>query len=256
MNAHGSIEVIRLEEIDSTQAEAKRRIAALSAPRTPSILLVAQRQTAGVGRFGRAWESPRGGLWATLATPLNAAGEGQAPETDGLGLRIGVACTRLVRGLLGDAHAARVRHKWPNDVVIDGHKVLGALCEVVHAGPHDWLVIGVGLNANLGADQLPAPLRNCATTLRDAAGVEIDLGGAALDLATRLLHAVHIRGLPAATLDEARSMLWGVGRETEVSLPTGGKVRATLISLDARGDAVFEQDGSRWVAPSSVRFEA
>lgn len=255
MNAHGSIKVIRFEEIDSTQAEAKRRIAALGDHQTPRMLLVAQRQTAGVGRFGRVWESPRGGLWATLATPLTAAATDQTTEADGLGLRIGVACTRLVRGLVGEAHAARVRLKWPNDVVIDGRKVLGALCEVVRAGGRDWLLIGVGLNANLGVEQLPEPLRGGATTLRDAAGVEIDLGGAALNLATRLFYAAHICGLPATTLAEARSILWGVGRGMEVSLPTGGKVRATLISLDARGDAVFEQDGSRWVAPSSVQFE-
>ena len=62
--------VICLEEIDSTNLEAKRRIAGGS---TEVSLVVAHRQTAGRGRMGRAFYSPEGsGVYCTLAYPVEA----------------------------------------------------------------------------------------------------------------------------------------------------------------------------------------
>lgn len=249
------MDVETFDEIASTQAEAKRRIAERDMGHRSAMLLVARRQTAGIGRFGRAWESPRGGLWMTLAMLMSRTHDVDAPAHVGLGLRIGIACTRFVRDLLGGEAARHVQLRWPNDVVIDGRKVLGALCEIVNSRGNTWFVAGVGLNANLSAEQLPEPLRAGATTLREAGASDIDLGGAAIDLATRLMLAAQPGELTTELLEEARLMLWAVGQEASVSLPTGLKVCATLISLDARGDAVFEQAGSRWVAPSSVRID-
>ena len=57
----------------------------------------AEEQRGGVGRFGRPWMSPRGGLWCTFAAPVP---EDARLFMEGLGLRIGVTCAEFVESLL------------------------------------------------------------------------------------------------------------------------------------------------------------
>jgi BirA family biotin operon repressor/biotin-[acetyl-CoA-carboxylase] ligase len=236
----GEVALREFVEVDSTSLMARREIAAgrLAHAAGPVAFLAAS-QTGGVGRFGRAWSSLVGGLWLTVAWPV--AGDG-ARVIDGLGLRVGVACVEFVRGLVGERERARVMLKWPNDVVMDGRKVCGALCEVVRgAGMERWVLVGVGLNANFGADELPRELRETAGTLRELAGVEIEIGAAARALAGQLGEAITGCGLSQETLAAARRMVMGVGQVSSVSMPTGEKTDAVLIGLDEMGQAVFRR---------------
>jgi BirA family biotin operon repressor/biotin-[acetyl-CoA-carboxylase] ligase len=171
------------------------------------------------------------------------------PILDGLGLRIGLACAEFVESILPPESTRRVRLKWPNDVLIDGQKVLGVLSTLVQSPTGPWILIGVGLNANFDPEELPLDLQSGATTFRTATGMPIDLTAAANVLAAHLDDAIAPGGLTDALLERAESMLHGLGEPARVSLPTGEKVDATLVGLDASGSAVFEQDGSRWVAP-------
>lgn len=246
-------QIVKLIQTGSTNRDARAWIATGrldAATGRLGTLLVAERQAAGIGRFGRSWSSPVGGLWCTLARPVEP---GEGVLHDDLGLRVGVACVEFVRALAGPAHGDCVRLKWPNDVMVDGLKVLGVLCERV-AGPAgaQWLLVGVGLNANFIADELPPEIRSNATSLRTALGVIVDLDAAAEDLARRLNEAIDAGPLSDAGVAAARSLLFGLGQAMLVSLPTGVKTTATLIALDRDGHAVLEQDGSRWAAPSSV----
>lgn len=237
---------------ESTQSLARAWVAGEEGCEREPVLFVADEQTGGVGRFARAWASPIGGLWCTLAWPLDKA------VLDGLGLRLGVACTEFVASLLHPAHAERVRMKWPNDVLIDGRKVLGVLAEYVpgavgrNGEKEGWLMVGVGLNANFPDEPLPPPVRDTATTLQSAAGLTIDLAGAALLLAGALADAIPPGADAGRTVERARVLLHGIGEHARVTLPGGEKIDATLIGLDAAGDAVVETDGSRWVLPGGA----
>lgn len=242
----------RVDSIDSTSLALKREIAAgrLRGADGP-VVLVAGEQRGGVGRFGRPWSSPRGGLWCTAAAPLPA---GPHPALDGLGLRLGVGCVRMVRDLMPEPARPDVRLKWPNDVVIRGRKVLGVLTELVDApgATERWVVVGIGLNANFSLEALPESLRAGATTLRDAGVGAVDLDALPTSVGRMAMDALATPGIDAQTLAEARRFLHGIGEEAMVSLPTGGKVRAMLVGLDRWGNAVFEQDGSRWPAPAAT----
>lgn len=262
---------IRIEftsSLPSTQQALRER--SLSAwPPDGATLLVAAEQTGGVGRFGRAWSSPRGGLWCTLALPGP-----DARSADGLGLRVGVACAEFVRSLVPESDRARVGLKWPNDVLIDGRKVLGVLCELLvrerrvpgaesSAASHDGggppdvptvLLIGVGLNANFPDGALPESIRGSATTLLTATGQTINLARAAADLANALVVAAKRPGLDRATIIRARELLSGVGSIARFTLPDGQSMAAALVGLDRDGNPVVESDGSRWTLPSSVEF--
>lgn len=249
-----TIPLHHVQKVDSTQALARAEIASgrLAHAGGPAAF-VADEQTGGVGRFGRAWASPIGGLWCTLACPI--AGDARA-TLDGLGLRLGVACTEFVRSLVPGEMSASVRLKWPNDVLIGEHKVLGVLAEYLALAEGAWVLVGVGLNANFPASALPAPLQATATTLLDAAGLRLDLSRAAPMLAGALRAAVSPEPDLGQTVARARAMLHGVGRAAGVTIPGGGRIDATLIGLDASGDAVVEADGSRWALPGGAVLES
>ncbi len=125
------------DELDSTNAEARRLAAGGEAG---PLWITAARQTAGRGRRGRSWESPRGNLAATLlirpARPL--------AEWAQLSFAAAIATADMAASLAPNAHVAV---KWPNDVLADGRKLAGILLET--AGPSSMdqaLAIGIGVN--------------------------------------------------------------------------------------------------------------
>lgn len=132
--------------IDSTNAELLRR----KAPETGVDVLLAERQTGGRGRRGRAWTSP---LAANLYLSLSRVYAGGLVRLGGLSLVAGVAAVEALHAM----GFRSVRLKWPNDLVVvdaDGglRKLGGLLVEGggEHAGPVR-AVIGLGLNVGMPA---------------------------------------------------------------------------------------------------------
>jgi BirA family biotin operon repressor/biotin-[acetyl-CoA-carboxylase] ligase len=147
-----STPVVWYDEIDSTNAEARRRA---EAGETGPVWLAARRQTAGRGRRGRAWETPEGNLAATLLTTT-----GKPPaEAAQISFVAALAVSDLASAYVPDS---LVRLKWPNDPLVDGRKVSGVLIE---SGPRDdgrlWLACGIGVNLAHAPLQAERP----ATTL-------------------------------------------------------------------------------------------
>jgi BirA family biotin operon repressor/biotin-[acetyl-CoA-carboxylase] ligase len=106
--------------------------------------VVAEMQTAGRGRHGRVWFSPRGaGLYASvIVRPGTALSDDENPAAL-LTLASGVAIAEAVRSVTG----LPAEIKWPNDVVIGGRKLAGILAEAaVQAGALQFVVVGFGVN--------------------------------------------------------------------------------------------------------------
>jgi len=102
-------------------------------------LLAAEVQTAGRGRRGRRWISPRGaGLTFSLRRVLDCA----VRQTVGLPLVAGVAAARTLR----DLGAEGITLKWPNDLMAGGAKLGGVLIETRPAPRGTLVVIGIGIN--------------------------------------------------------------------------------------------------------------
>ncbi len=133
--------ILQHDVIDSTSEEAKRL--ALSASSSESCVIAARLQTAGRGRLGRTWASPRGNLYASILL---------YPECS-----IAVASQLAFVAALAVGEAAReclpesavVEYKWPNDILANGKKLAGILVESA-AQPESqkpaWLVVGMGVN--------------------------------------------------------------------------------------------------------------
>ncbi|NBB83423.1 MAG: biotin--[acetyl-CoA-carboxylase] ligase [Alphaproteobacteria bacterium] len=143
--------------IDSTNAQALRVWRAPGGWGTRPLAITADEQTAGVGRGGRTWRSPRGGLWLTVAWPV-----GRRPgHYQALPLAVGLAVAQAVEAVAGLAATI----KWPNDLLIGDRKVCGILCRYEAAEP-PVVLAGIGLNANVAAASLGGDLPQPATSLR------------------------------------------------------------------------------------------
>lgn len=113
-------------------------------------VMLAEYQTAGRGRRGRAWVAPPGG---SICLSLSWAFRDVPQDLGALGLVIGVCALRALR----ESGLEEARLKWPNDLVIEGKKLGGILIELraESAGPA-CVVIGIGLNVSLGGQLLEA----------------------------------------------------------------------------------------------------
>jgi len=240
------------DELDSSSAEARRDVESGELGEQARFY-VTKRQTAGRGRLGRSWASPEGGLWATLAWPTN-----REPRRvlDGLGLRIGMALVRTIEHTLaGHGHGEPVRLKWPNDVLVKGRKVAGALTESLVKDGKTYVLVGVGVNANFSADTLPQDVRERAITIQDLVGAPTPMKKLAEDLRERLRDALMEEGTPEGLVNDARNHLAGVGEEATISLPDGTKQSGVLRGLTKEGLPRYETKEGEWVPPMGATVE-
>lgn len=101
----------------------------------------ADRQTAGYGRRGRAWQSPLGNLAATLLWPLAEPLGADGPAAFGFAAALAIRDAAIAAGTAPE----RLTLKWPNDVLLGGIKLSGLLIEFLD-GPQRALAIGIGVN--------------------------------------------------------------------------------------------------------------
>jgi BirA family biotin operon repressor/biotin-[acetyl-CoA-carboxylase] ligase len=218
-----SVEI--LPELGSTNTELMRR-ARLG--RADPVLLVAERQTAGRGRLGRAWSSHgaalqdgaglEGGAAANTAATAGPDAATQAAQTTAsLTFSLGLALApadwsglSLAMGL-AVAHSLHpgVQLKWPNDLWFDGRKLGGILIETVAVGELRYAVIGIGINIERPVAQdlrtPPAGLRELLPEV-DAAQA---LGLIALPLVQAVLRFAHEGFGPLRSAYHARDLLYG-----------------------------------------------
>jgi len=115
---------------------------------------VAEEQTAGRGRLGRSWEAPAGTSVLVSVLLLPAVEAARLPE---LSLVAGGAVTEAIAAATG----LKPTLKFPNDVLIFGRKVAGILAE----SSDGRVVLGIGVNVNMSAEQLPLEVDTPATSL-------------------------------------------------------------------------------------------
>lgn len=140
-------------------------------------VVFAEEQTAGRGRFGRNWWSPRGkGIWmSVLLRPPTR--EGTVPMTTIIGALATAEAVRSTTLL-----SAMIR--WPNDILVEGRKVAGVLVEARTGRNGRELVLGIGIDVNARQAEMPDDIADLAISLSEATGEPVDEPG----LAKVLLH--------------------------------------------------------------------
>ncbi len=235
-----------LDEIDSTNAEAKRQ-AATGAP--SGTLIVAREQSGGRGRHGRPWQSPPGNVYASLLLRPDC----RAQEAAQLSFVAALAVADTVAALLPARR--HIQLKWPNDVLVGGRKISGVLLECAPgAGTRlDWVVVGCGINVA----SHPELDDGAATSLR-AEGARDATVTAVLQTFAHGFVAWMARwegeGFGPVRSAWLASAL-GLGRPIEVRLPNE-TLRGVFRALDAGGalELALEGGGQRLVTGGEVYF--
>ncbi|REE98326.1 biotin--[acetyl-CoA-carboxylase] ligase [Thermomonospora umbrina] len=249
------VEVVR--ETGSTNADLAE---AARAGAAEGRVLVAEAQTAGRGRLGRAWTAPpRSGLmFSVLLRPaVDPAALGWLPLLTGLSV---ATALRRITGRAaagdydgpGDGHGLDVRLKWPNDLLVGERKLAGILAEKVD----DAVIVGIGLNVGLHPDELPVPtatslaIENAAFQDREAL-----LRAALRELQTwyrewtALLGDPETSGLRTAYKDLCATL----GRRVRVMLPGDRLLTGTASDVDATGCLVVDTpEGAQAVGAGDV----
>jgi BirA family biotin operon repressor/biotin-[acetyl-CoA-carboxylase] ligase len=216
------------DSIGSTNARAR----ALASDGAADVVVLADEQTGGRGRLQRAWASPSGGVWlSVLLRP--ALPPASVPL---LTLAAGVATVRAV-----EPAGVEPRLKWPNDVLVaapdgseDELKIAGILTEMAgEADRTEWVVVGIGVNANVDPESLPPG----ATSLRELVG-----DAERRSVVQRLLREFDsLRGAPDAVLPAWRRVSSTLGRRVRVTAASGDVV-GEATDVEFPGRLVVETD--------------
>ncbi len=203
------------------------------------VVIFAERQTAGRGRFGRRWESAsHRGLWFSVLLRPTPPLARWSRLTTWAAVGVAAATERLT--------GRRASIKWPNDVFLDGKKVAGILIESgTDSAGRPFAVLGIGLNVNHEAGDFPPEIVERATSLRIVTGRPWDRAALAVEVLSQL--AARFEQVANSFSDlvgeaTARSLLLG----RWVQLRSGTSLHEGLAeSLDENGQLLMRAgDGS------------
>lgn len=200
--------------------------AALAARGEPhGTVVVAERQTAGIGRHGHSWHSEAsGGLYLSIILRLRLAPSDMPALTMALGL--------AVQAAVNDHAGVAADLRWPNDVMLNERKLSGIM---IQGGPEDALIAGIGVNVSQKA--FPDDLATIATSLAIETGREFAKHEILNRVVAESLRYASL--LVAAGREEIfrrfeRSSTWVRDREVTVDMDSR-IIRGRTAGLDANG---------------------
>jgi BirA family biotin operon repressor/biotin-[acetyl-CoA-carboxylase] ligase len=201
------------------------------------VVVFAEAQTGGRGRLGRKWISPRRkGLWFSILLRPDL----RPDETTQLTVASATALRRAIEKQTG----LNAQIKWPNDILIAGRKTAGILTELrAEVDRVDYIILGIGVDVNLNANDLPADLRKLATSLKAELGKPVSRP----ELAARILRELEadyariMHGQFSRVSDEWEEHCDTIGRR--VSIRIGERLlRGRAESLSEEGALLLRTD--------------
>jgi len=224
-----------IDALPSTNSLLLERVACGCAAGAGAVLATRD-QTAGRGRQQRIWQSAPGrNLTFSFHWP-------DTPPQRMVSLPMAVALGVVdLLGELGMAGAA----KWPNDVLVDGRKICGLLAETAtdDEGRPAGVVVGVGLNVNMTADEAAA-IDRPATSIHIATGTTHsvdDVLARLLPLLTARLGQWRVRGFPSIRSDWQAAAVW-LDRAVELQSDSG-PLAGILRGYGESGELLLEVHG-------------
>ena len=225
--------VVRLQEVDSTNAEALRRA---EDGEKGDLWIVAGRQTGGRGRRGRVWVSEPGNLFVSLLLEQKIA----PPLAGQLSFVAALALHQAI-GACAPALESRLALKWPNDVLVGGRKVSGILLERSSvAGGRSIgdapLVIGFGVNCVSHPEDLPFPATDLVCE-----GADVPADGVLDELIAAFQREIAAWDGGAgfgAIRDAWLARAAGVGDEIRVKLPNQAEICGIFDAIDEEGNLI------------------
>jgi BirA family transcriptional regulator, biotin operon repressor / biotin---[acetyl-CoA-carboxylase] ligase len=217
------------EALGSTQERA-RELAYAGTPH--GTLVVAEIQTGGRGRLGRPWVSPVGGLWMSLVLRPGFAASLASRVTQTAAVGVAKALWEL---------GIEASIKWPNDLLANGKKICGILAEssagyAIEAPKErrlDYVILGVGMNANLDPTELGVH-NGEVTTIRSELGRDVDLLGLLRALLSNLAAELDRIETFGAVLEDWRNLNCTLGEKVRVRR-FGETIEGRAVDLSQNG---------------------
>jgi BirA family biotin operon repressor/biotin-[acetyl-CoA-carboxylase] ligase len=214
------------DETDSTNTRAKL---AAEAGEPSGTLFVAESQTGGKGRRGRAWVSPAGsGIWMSLLL------RPEIKPYDASMLTI-VAVMALVKAI-SEVTGESCKIKWPNDIVMGERKICGILTEMsAELEQINYVVVGIGINVN--TTDFDDSIKDMASSIFLQTGVHVKRSSIIAAFARHFskyydefLENLNLSGL----VEDYNESLINAGREVRI-IERGGEYTATAVGIDETG---------------------
>ncbi len=199
-------------------------------------LVVADHQTAGYGRNQRSWYSTAG---ASLSFSLILYPTLQELQT--LPLFSALAAVAVCVALESYSSTRKAQIKWPNDVLLDGKKCAGILCESRWQGEHlAGLVMGIGVNVSAASIPSASSLLFPATSLEDALGVNMDRCGF-LHAILEQLFLTRASFPSGAFMKDWQARLAFIGQPVTIRLNSGQNHQGIMQGVDEQGHLVLKE---------------
>lgn len=232
--------IVTMDKVDSTNDEVKRRAAQ---GEESGLIIAAENQTGGKGRFGRTWSSPGGGIYFTILLrpdlPPNAI-----PSVT---LAAGYGVCLAVREYTGlDA-----RIKWPNDIVIGRRKLCGILTEMAaQSDMLDYVAIGIGINVN--HTEFPEEIRDKATSLYIETGKKTDRNDFFRCVIKNLDKSISsfLVGFSSDDANNFKELCVTIGRQVTINR-AGGNISGTAYDITPAGELMVRTDDGTELAVNS-----
>ena len=207
--------------------------------------MVSEVQTQGRGRSGRSWESPKGGLWLSLVVKPKI-------PVDRISLLQFLFANALRTGI-EEVYGVQSEVKWPNDIVVDWKKLAGILIEAKISGPElVYAIVGIGLNVNLTAEQLPTRATSIFLVKKKRFSLEKTLSSI---LTVLERHYENLRDESAVVGDWWKHC---AHRMKPVIIETGnGKIHGKCVGLNPDGSIIIQtEQGNVTVPDGTLRLDA
>ncbi|RLE76090.1 MAG: biotin--[acetyl-CoA-carboxylase] ligase [Thermoprotei archaeon] len=239
---HSLIDFLYIRKTRSTMIVAKDIL-----KKCKKLVIIAGHQTRGVGRRGRTWSSPPGGLWFSLVLKLHIP----AHVVPFLSLAMALSVAEALR-----SKGLNAWIKWPNDVVVDGKKICGVLADVKISHENiAYTILGVGINTNFYLRNLPTELQNTAVTVFEILGFKLDN----IELLDEVMHRFekYIAYLKNEFVHvirkEMEKILYGKDEEV-VAICEKGVFKGILKGIGLSGSLLLEtKDGIKEIESSSLK---
>ncbi len=237
--------IVVMDALDSTHAFAIRLLEQMDAESVPLpvTVVVARRQTEGVGRNGRGWRSPEGGLYLNwMVTHLHASVIRALPM-------LAAAAAHAAVTTLGVTGAAI---KWPNDVLVDGRKLAGILVHAHHGQP-TWATVGLGVNLSVTPPLGEAEVRQAVSVadLLGPAGWNERSAAVVTSFVRSLVHSLEEPG-PALAAWKTH-LVHRPGEAIQVRTTDGASLVGTFAGVTEEGFLrLGTSDGERIVSAGDV----
>ncbi len=227
----------RIEYVPTTTSTNDEAWDHVEADDADGLVVFSEFQTAGRGRFGRVWESPRGA--SLLCSVLLNNGSGELT-----GNQLGLVAPIAVRDAIVSCTDVVPTIRWPNDLTISGRKVAGILVESrTRSSGTRALVIGIGINCLQQHPHLDRSLCSQATSLEIESRIRVDRSALAMAV---LEHLDHWLNVPRSWDDACLRDCWVAGAEPfgcRAHLRQAGKVfSGTMLDVDPQHGIVVQLD--------------